>query len=1199
MSDRSYREIPFNYTSADDSVVVRNLLGEVAWGRLQRLRSQRVTGRSARLFMRVVGELFVVHRNPFILEELVESAGRRKRFFGMCRSDLETIARGAEGNPEALALLADCQSLIDELERRVRKTPSERARFRRRIGELIGPRNVAFDPFTVTGHATDATDWRLYLPFAVVFPSEEGQVAPLLERIGGLGYRVIPRGAGTGLTGGCVPVAPNCVIINTEKLNAIRGIASVAMPGGGEAASISLESGVVTENAMAYADAHGYVFATDPTSSWACTIGGNIAENAGGRTAVLWGTAIDNLLSFRIAMADGRLHSVRRIGHPIRKILPGDELRYEVSSPGGEVRTIVLDASEIRKPGLWKDITNKALRGLPGIQKEGTDGVITSADFILYRPYPLKATFCLEFFGESMDEAGRVITSISESFPHQGGPRLMALEHFDEEYVRAIGYKSKSSGVGRPKAVLLIDMVAHSEPELSRGVDRLQTLLGEHSNTVCFRARSEQESEWFWRDRKRLGAIARRTNAFKLNEDIVLPLKALADFARFVERVNLREERANQSMLISEVRHALEKESAADESEWFVAKLPQAHELCTQAQSQLDAAGLDQLRGMNVLNSLIRGLRGVFSGYAQALERIEEMRTRGRSRLIVIATHMHAGDGNIHVNIPVFSNDRVMMRRAAAVADEVMAEAVRLGGVVSGEHGIGFTKLKYLEPERLDDLDRYRREVDPKGWINPGKLRDRTVPERVFTPSFNLLELEARILQYGSLEQLSEKIAACVRCGRCKPNCCVFIPAENLFFHPRNKNLAIGSVIEALLYDAQRSHSTRFDALKYLESIADHCTVCHKCLEPCPVDIDTGDVSVLEREILEARQYKHSGMLTGLSLSYLESRSKSANRLFRKVVLRWGGRAQRFASRVLATVDSVGSDGSRGGHQKLLHSPLPLPSVAELPDLLPHAARNQGFLLPQADRSTPAVFYFPGCGSERLFSNIALASIYLLFRSGFQVVLPPSYLCCGFPHRANARAEQFERIAIKNTIIFSQLKEMLGYLDFSYCAVSCGTCKEALRELETIFGARLEDTARIVLARRKLRSSGRSVYYHAPCHDSLSGDGLSLLESVFGRPVRSIPHCCSQAGTLALSRPALSDALLRKKADAVREAGLAAGRDAPVITNCPSCLQGLGRLTDPEVEARHLVVELARLDGGTLWETDAREILRNAEPVTF
>ena len=85
------------------------------------------------------------------------------------------------------------------------------------------------------------------------------------------------------------------------------------------------------------------VFATDPTSAWACTIGGNIAENAGGKTAVLWGTCIDNLLSWTTALSDGRVLVTTREGHPFRKILPSDVLRFTIAGPGKEaVRTVSL-----------------------------------------------------------------------------------------------------------------------------------------------------------------------------------------------------------------------------------------------------------------------------------------------------------------------------------------------------------------------------------------------------------------------------------------------------------------------------------------------------------------------------------------------------------------------------------------------------------------------------------------------------------------------------------------------------------------------------------------------------------------------------------------------------------------------------------------------------------------------------------------
>ncbi|MFZ0430753.1 MAG: DUF3683 domain-containing protein, partial [Acidobacteriota bacterium] len=633
MSDSRYREIPFNYTSADDSLVVRLLFGDEVWETLERLRARRVTGRSARLLMRFIGELFVIHRNPFVFEELLESRSRRKRFFAYGREDLETIRRTAEGDSEVLGLVSRCRRLLEDLDTLVRHTPEERDRFRKAVGGIIGEENVCFDPFTLITHATDATDWRLFLPFAVVCPQEEPQVPLLMRAIGRLGYHVIPRGAGTGLTGGAVPVAPRCVMVNTERLNRIRGTGLRPVGDGRSAPVIELEAGVVTEEAMRRASREGLVFATDPTSAWASTIGGNIAENAGGKTAVLWGTAIDNLLSFRIAMPDGRLHEVRRIDHPLRKILPADTVVFEIRVGDEPPRRIRLQGQEVRKPGLWKDITNKALGGLPGLQKEGTDGIITSAEFILHRQYPLTRTFCLEFFGESFDEAAHVICELAERFPDRGREALIALEHFDEEYVRAIGYKVKAPRSERPKAVLLIDMVGHTAPELEGGEETLRALLERYPNTYCVQARNEAEATRFWKDRKSLGAIAARTNAFKLNEDIVLPLAALAEFSRFIEDRNVEEERSNQQEVVDAIETALDRVRLRDQDdpEWFTGKLPRARELAEAARAQLVRADAVRLRAGSTITRLWADLEQLFAGSGPVLQSLESVRDSVRS----------------------------------------------------------------------------------------------------------------------------------------------------------------------------------------------------------------------------------------------------------------------------------------------------------------------------------------------------------------------------------------------------------------------------------------------------------------------------------------------------------------------------------------------------------------------------------------
>ncbi|GAB6097300.1 FAD-binding and (Fe-S)-binding domain-containing protein [Desulfatiferula olefinivorans] len=1197
-----FREIPYNYTSADDELIVRHLFGESVWKALEALRARRITGRSAKLLMRLMGDMFILRRNPFLYQDLVDSIPRRHRFFSTAANDLSIIEKTG-GDVEVTKIIARCRKYLKKLSDGIAHHAKKQRRIRRVLGPVIGADNIFFDPFTLISHSTDATDWRLYLPLAVLRPTCEEQLAPLLKGVEDLKLHVIPRGAGTGLTGGAVPVSPNCVMINTEKLNHIRGMEPMdfTAPDGSPVSMnvLHVESGVITQNAMEFAAEKGLVFATDPTSSWACTIGGNIAENAGGKKAVMWGTAIDNLVSYRIAMPGGNSFEVRRDNHPMRKILPGDTVGFSIfDQTGDKVRTITLSGTDIRKEGLGKDITNKALGGLPGIQKEGTDGIITSARFILYPKYEHTKTFCLEFFGNDMVEASRVIVEISREFVNEGKEALIALEHFDDEYMTAINYKVKAPKKESPKAALLIDMVGHTPEQIENGVKRLEALLEPYENTYVFTARDEIEAERFWRDRKKLGAIARRTNAFKLNEDIVLPLDALAEFTAFADLYNMEEDRYNQECFIRDVMAYLEHAEPLEDREWLLARLPKARELCSSALSDLRAAAPEVLKNEAFSKKLLSDLLEFFRGYKRILGEIQRIYQTNRERRIIIATHMHAGDGNVHVNIPVFSNDMEMMARASKTADAVMDKAVALKGVVSGEHGIGITKMKYLDPSKIKALNEYRSTVDPGGVMNPGQLKDPRIHEKVFTPSFNLLELEARILQHGSLEDLAARISTCVRCGKCKIDCCTFYPQANMFYHPRNKNLAIASLIEAILYDVQRSHSTRFKHLKQLEEIADHCTVCHKCLTPCPVSIDTGEVSILERNILAARHYKHTSLATRMSLRYLQSQSRIVNAAFRKVVLTWGGNVQRLGHKLTRPVAEVRRLKDLYPMQ-MVKSALPVPSSDTLRDVLPPCQNNQALVINPPGEAVKTVFYFPGCGSERLFSDISKASIYLLLKAGVRVVLPPAFLCCGYPLKVNAKTEQHDQIILRNTIIFSQIREMLNYITFSACIISCGTCREALVDIdaESIFKSPIMDISAFALENGISAKGSGPFLYHAPCHDSLQGKAMGILAGLPGYEVTATPGCCSESGTMPLSRPDIANAMLDRKRESLKAA--VSGSPRVVLTNCPACIQGLGRNRDLGIVPRHLSVELALKTGGDTWPEELTTLLKNAEAITF
>lgn len=1198
MTTRTYREIPYNYTSADDQKIVELLFSKSIWHRLEKLRSQRKSGRSARLLMRIIGELFVYFRNPYLYSHLCNSTHRRKHFFSQCDNDLGIIKKYSQNNTDVLAVIEAVEQKFIHLKNEIKKASQRTEKISRILGGAINKENVYQNPLSIISHITDATDWRLYAPVAIARPSTCEQIPLLLNAIKDLGYKVVVRGGGTGLSGGAVPATQNCIIINTEKLNRIYPIESQKIPnesGEQECKVVRVEAGAITEDVMTHAAKNNLVFASDPTSAWASTIGGNISENAGGKSAVKWGTTIDNILSFQMVIPNGDVIQVTRQSHPLRKIMPEDTVTFSIDRPGGEkLKTISLHASQIRKQGLWKDITNKTLGQIPGIQKEGTDGIILEATFVLYDAFPIKKTFCLEFFGNNFNEASHVIEQITRSFTINDAASLIALEHFDQEYVRAIAYKVKSNVSHSPKAVLLIDMASHDETELTIGEKKITDIIQNSPTTEIHIARSDAEARKFWNDRHQFGAIAKRTNAFKLNEDIVLPLNALAPFTDWIEKINLREEQFVQDKTINAVESYLDHLSNHDATIEIVEKIPALKKLCHFAKSSISNEPNARLTQRTVITNLQAEFQDVLSGYENWQTSFNKICKDTLNTVLIVATHMHAGDGNIHVNIPVLSNDAQMMERAGQLVDELMEKTISLNGVVSGEHGIGITKIKYLDDAIIEELNQYRESIDPLEIMNPAKLKSKSILQKVYTPSFNLLELEARILKRGKLETLATKIAHCVRCGKCKANCCVFYPDQNLFFHPRNKNLAIGSLIEAILFDAQRNRDTEFELLKELEEIADHCTICHKCYKPCPVDIDTGEISILERNLLEERGIKKTALATSITLKYLSSNSPLFNGLIHTSVLFMGTRMQKLASLMSTPLRHIRPLAQTYPFQ-LLAAPMKPAPFSTLHSYLPSCAPNQALMFEGSNNPRSTVFYFPGCGSERMETDISLAALYLLLNDNHRVIVPPPYLCCGFPSGVNGKQTMHNKVVLKDTIILSQIREMFSYLDFDAVAVTCGTCKEALEQMgvPSTFKAPLRDVMSII---SPASVDAGHVLYHQPCHDSLEDNG-ELIISQMGCQVTRVPHCCAEAGTLAISRPDIASAMRSKKRNALENIQ-ASSQASTLLTNCPSCVQGLGKLGWKNLCAVHMTVFAANQIGGRHWKKTLLEKIKSFEKVT-
>jgi Tfp pilus assembly protein PilX len=192
------REIPYNYTSYSDREIVCRLLGEQAWQLLSDLRSERRTGRSARMLFEVLGDIWVVRRNPYLFDDLLENPKRRHQLTQALEHRLNAIdqrrdASVNERDQKVAGLLAAARSAVAEFEQDFIQTGELRKKATRLLGHITRKDNIKFDGLSRVSHVTDATDWRVEYPFVVLTPDHEHEMAALVRACIELGLTIIPR----------------------------------------------------------------------------------------------------------------------------------------------------------------------------------------------------------------------------------------------------------------------------------------------------------------------------------------------------------------------------------------------------------------------------------------------------------------------------------------------------------------------------------------------------------------------------------------------------------------------------------------------------------------------------------------------------------------------------------------------------------------------------------------------------------------------------------------------------------------------------------------------------------------------------------------------------------------------------------------------------------------------------------------------
>lgn len=342
------------------------------------------------------------------------------------------------------------------------------------LKEWFPPERLITDPGELRVYECDALPIHKSPPGAVVLCASKQDVIAAVRWCHRRGISFVPRGAGTGLSGGATP-APGTLVLD---FNRMRGIVKIDL----ENRFAVVEPGLVNMRLTDAVASGGLHYAPDPSSEKACTIGGNVAENSGGPHCLKYGTTIDHVLGLEIVLPDGELV---RLGGPL------------LENPGYNLT------------GLF-------------VGTEGTFGVLTEVTVRLC-PVPQDVRTFLAIF-DSMNKACRMVTEITRR-----GILPAALEILDSRTIQAVEASVYAAGYPRDAAAVLVVELDGFAAGMDEDEAQIRSI-AEQCQTLEFRAaRDAFEREKLWKGRKgAFGAMGRiRTDLYVL--DGVVPRTRLEE----------------------------------------------------------------------------------------------------------------------------------------------------------------------------------------------------------------------------------------------------------------------------------------------------------------------------------------------------------------------------------------------------------------------------------------------------------------------------------------------------------------------------------------------------------------------------------------------------------------------------------------------------------------------------------------------
>jgi glycolate oxidase len=349
------------------------------------------------------------------------------------------------------------------------------------LKNVLGPANLLTSHEELVAYSYDATR-KESLPWAVARPAAAQEVSDILVLANQERVPVVPRGAGTGMSGGSVPVHGG-IVLSLERMNKILEI------DGNDLLAV-VEPGVVTGDFQREVEARGLFYPPDPASNQFCTMGGNVAECAGGLRAVKYGVTKDYVLGLEVAL------------------------------PTGE---IIQTGARTAKSVAGYDLTRLI------IGSEGTLGVVTK---IIVRLLPLPETVrTLSAFFPDIEGAARAVSGITAS---RIIPR--ALEFVDREALRAVENYLKEDVSGGAAAMLLVEV---DGPALTteREIAQIDAVCRKAGAVRTAMAETDSEREHIWKARRSISPALYTIKPKKVNEDIVVPRSRIPDILREIAAI--------------------------------------------------------------------------------------------------------------------------------------------------------------------------------------------------------------------------------------------------------------------------------------------------------------------------------------------------------------------------------------------------------------------------------------------------------------------------------------------------------------------------------------------------------------------------------------------------------------------------------------------------------------------------------------